>query len=78
MEAVMKQRILYFPHYSPCLVWMLLLRGRSSLVVQLGDLAQEILLQYHAIVQSNLFTTTIDIMKTPKLTHQSWLPTCTA
>ena len=42
---------------------MLLLKDRSSLVVQLGEIAQEILLQYHAIVQSNFFTMTIDVMK---------------
>ena len=77
MVAGLKQMTLYFPHIGPCLVRMLLLKGRSSLVVQLGEIAQEILLQCHAIVQSNFFTTTIDVMKTPKLTHQSWLPICT-
>ena len=57
----MKHRTLYFPHYGPCLVWMLLLKGGSSLVVQLDEEEQEILLRYHAIVQSNFFTATIDI-----------------
>ena len=42
----MKQRIL---HCGLCLVWMLLLKGGSSLVVQLGDVAQEILLQYQTV-----------------------------
>ena len=78
VEVGLKQTTSYFLHFLPCLEQMLLLKGRSSLVVQLGEIAQEILLQYHAIVQSNFFTTTIDVMKTPKCTHQSWKPICTA
>ena len=66
MEAGLKKTTLYFPHSGPCLVGMLMLKNRSSLVDQLGEIAQEILLQCQAIVQSNFFTTTIDVMKTPK------------
>ena len=67
MEAGLKKMTLYFPCFGHCLVWMLLLKGRSSLVAQLGEIAQEILLQYHAIVQSNFITTTTEGMKTPHL-----------
>ena len=43
VEAGLKKTTLYIPHFGPCLVGMLLLKGRSSLVVQLAEMAQEIL-----------------------------------